>query len=353
MAIKTLFFCSDKHLLDAVADLIAVDLPHITATCFSQQHQAETALAESEFAMVLAEENFLHKLGDRPVLKICLSDFTKISDFESAACSYLNVFQSRMDIAKDLMKIAFSFDLPGMQKKSESGKNIIAFFSTQGGCGVSTLSYLTALSASAAARVVYLNLTYSPSRFVQNTTTESGWSMVDILFSIKDGRDFAKILNNAVIKNNDGVYTFPNFLSVADVIEFEPEDIDALLRAVEASIDIDTIIIDLPCEFSQKTSAVLKHCTKIALVYTSCEDGLAKKDCLLADPSFIKLFQEKSVQLTLNKCKAKSAASDSVDFPYSQSINSNQPLPKVLASNAELREGCSKLLISKTIGGAM
>lgn len=347
MAIGVLIYHDDVYLSEQLGTLLSG-----AQRLFSVYHFTDSDAGAEYYAAhpdrikcVLSTPDFLSTHGfDRApsVVAVELGETTRLEPSEAATYS-INVYQRRNAIINDLLAILRAENLLANHQQDASDVFSLAFFSTQGGCGCTTLSYLTAIHAARASSTAYICLDAGPcTETLYHTLPQV--PAEEFLFSIQERMDSKTILS-ALTRNEHGVYVFPTFSSLLDQAMLTSEDVDYLVNALTESGMIQTIIFDLNDMLGPIERNVLANSHRVAMVYTDDKMGGAKRRQLEKDPNYTTYpFVQKELWVG-NRCKANyNDGRYDVCFPIINNVDAIDNLQQLVANSASLANGFNQLL---------
>ncbi|MCM1121373.1 MAG: hypothetical protein NC416_02200 [Eubacterium sp.] len=186
---------------------------------------------------------------------------------------YFQKYQRADQIYRDLLDIyAKKEHIHYEYQPIHSSKTaFVAFISASGGSGVSTIAAAAAIAFSQMEKVLYLNLEEIGS--VRLTFTgESKVCFDELIYAIKSRRNTLQLkLESSVSRDETGTYYFKECANPMDLQTLSAEDIEELLKAVEASKVYDKVMIDLGSRLDEKAVMVMSMANRVAVITDQSE----------------------------------------------------------------------------------
>lgn len=339
MAVNILLYCSDRYASEELRRLLSEDSKTFTVFHFSDESKALDYLhAHGErIRCVLADGAFLRRAPAAQV-NVCLGEET------SAAEPYaLGMYQSCERVRADLEDILRAEGLLAGARKNESACRTLGFYSTQGGAGCTTLSYLTAVKAAESGRTAWLTLEGAPCTDLLYTTAGSVGAE-DFLVALQD-RAGEKTVLSALYRNEHGVYVLPVPVSMEDRLALTGDDIDYLLHCLMDEAGLNCLVVDLGSALTAAGRLVMERSDRVAVVYSDDRMGECKRRCLEQDPNYTTYpFVGKELAVG-NRCRKEyHDGRFDVCFPTSNSLAAVSDVQAVLAGNPAFVAGCGAIL---------
>lgn len=340
MAVNILLYCGDRYASEELRLLLSEDAKTFTVFHFSDENKALDYLHAhgDRIRCVLADSAFLRRAPAAPV-SICLSD----ESFLGGEPYALGIYQSRERVRADLDDILRTAGLLAGARRNESACRTVSFFSTQGGAGRTTLSYLTAVKAAESGRTAWLTLESAPCTDLLYTASGSV-GVEDFLVALQD-RASAKTVLSALYRNEHGVYVLPVPVSMEDRLALTCDDIDYLLHCLMDEAGLNCLVIDLGSTLTAIERLVMERSDRVAAVYSDDRMGESKRRCLEQDPNYTTYpFVGKELCVG-NRCRKEYRDGRfDVCFPVSNSLATVSDVQAVLAGNPAFVAGCSAIL---------
>lgn len=342
MAINILLYTPDPYVSRQLKLLLSEDARAFNLCSFSTAERAAAYLAENgeKVQCVLADEAFLGTVRLGKALPIALGEETLRAE---SGPMRLNIYQKRLDVAEDLRNLLRGAELISGQTRPSHGGKVLCFFSTQGGGGVTTLAYLTALKAAEQAKTVYLSFETAPCPSPLYDDGPTGAE--DFLCAVQEREDPGKTLLSAMKRNRHSVYVFPVPASLTDQGGLDQEDARYILEGVIHYAQAEFVVVDLAGGLGDRERYLLSAADRVVLVYGDSPMGRAKLQRLLDDPAYATYpFAGKEVVVG-NFCRQKyDGAPFELCFPRSGSLETGADGQTVIRNNPEFAAGCQALL---------
>lgn len=344
----TVLYSDNSYFLQQFQFLLSEDPRTFSVSAYTEEKQVLKFLEQEQdrIACILAPENFLQTYGQRyPCVQVALGECTLLNTPEKKKYA-LNIYQRKQDAMNELRRIYQMAGLINTTAPNQGETKIMAFYSTQGGSGVSTLAYLTAIAAKKQGkRVAYFNLEYVPSTAVlyKNRPALSG---EEFFFSVKERVAPEQLIGMSVAQSEHGVTILPTVNSARDREELTREDVKFITEAVTRQESLDTLIIDLSGGVPDEvTEGVLEYCNRVVLVFSDTVGGREKFKKTFEDPAKNKMSWV-GKELFVANCSTKRELPEhfQVVMPHSAHVASGDDLELVLQRNAALEEGCRQIL---------
>ena len=350
MAVNLLFYSGDPYFSGVFGNALSSMQGGYSVISYTDREMAleDLRTGKRRVQVVLADEYFLSQaVLPAGAVAIGLSDLTRATSGRET--QLLNIYQKQGDILEDLRRILVAQGILSAERAAATRGKIISFFSTEGGSGKTTLSYLTAVAAAAKGKTVYLNLEENPCLtplYRSRPEADAG----DYLFALKDRGDFASRILPALQRNEHGVYVLPVTVSVLDWQGLSAEDVDFLLEGLLELSDAEYIIADLPVGMTDVNRLVMEKSSLTALVYSDSRMGSGKYQLLKDDPNYEEFPFVGKVCLVGNRCRSKyTDGRYQVMVPVSGSVADGADAAAVLGGNREIQSACEQVL--STVGG--
>jgi len=176
----------------------------------------------------------------------------------TAVCKY----QSIQDFYSDIVEVfSNQTDEADIQIDSESQKKtIITFTSSSGGVGVSTLAAAYALHlVQEGTSALYLNLEeFGSSELYFNGSGKQDYSNVIYALELDNSSTFLRI-ENALRRTTSGVFYIAPSKAALDMKDLNEERVDLLFENLKKSKLFDTIVVDMPFRFDDKTISQIRR----------------------------------------------------------------------------------------------
>ena len=341
MAIKLLFCWQDRYFGEQLNLLLSEDPRSFRVLYFTDPARAADWLRTSGETVdcILGAPGFLRGLDPSYGLPVALGEDTSTEEPLS-----VNMYQRRQDLVDELKNLLRAKGLLAAAAASRSQGRVIAFFSTQGGAGKTTLAYLTALKAAEQGKTVYLNLEAAPctdSLYAPCGTV----SAEEYLCAVQDREDPAHTLLPALSRNEHDVLVLPTPASVRDQSALTGADVQFLVESILRGASPDWLILDLSSVLNEVSSRAMDLADRVVLVYGDDRLGEHKRRRFLADPAFSSLPCAGKELVAGNRCREKYADGRyDAAFPYSASLASVPDVRAVLRGNPDLEKGCAAIL---------
>ena len=347
MAIGVLIYHEDDYLSEQLRILLSGE-----QRLFSVYHFTDPAVGVQYYVAhpdrikcVLSSPEYIaaNGFGRNPaVVSIATDDVSQLEALSDEGFS-INVYQRRDSIVNDLFTILRSANLIAHHQQETSDVFTLAFFSTQGGCGCTTLAYMAAAYATKSTPTAYICLDAGPCTETLYRT-QPQIRAEEFLYSIQERADEKAILS-ALTRNEHGVYVFPTFSSLLDQAMLTVEDVEYLTKILTESGMVQTIIYDLNDMLGPIERSVLINSYRVAMVYTDDKMGTAKRKQLENDPNYTTYpFVQKELWVG-NRCKANyNDGRFDVCFPVINNVDAIGDLQVLAANSASLSNGFNQIL---------
>lgn len=344
MAIEILLYSCDEYLSEELRDFLSREQRLFSVFHFNTVEDGAAYFAThlGEIKCVLASPIFFDALSTVPPVAIELGE-TSVLEPQNAERFSVNVFQKRSSLLEDLMSIFRAKNLMAQRQQTAGETLVLSFFSTQGGCGCTTLSYLCAVRAAQSSSTAYICLDAGPCtetlyRILPQTGAE------EFLFLLQERAD-AKTILATLSRNEHGVYVLPTFSSLLDQAMLMKNDVEYLIQVLSQSGMFHYLIFDLNDMLGTIERYVLSCSDRVAMVYTDNKMGAAKRRQLEKDPNYTTYpFVEKEYWVT-NICKSPHGDSNSdVSFPLQNGIDSLTDISTILVGNTAFSDGCDVII---------
>lgn len=335
---KVLLFSTDEYFVQVFGDFLAKRKSDMEVACYTMESAAADWLGKQKPGLVLCEEGYLQEFsGNSNFISLGMSTVMP----KEGEAGRLNIYQKASNILEDIDRIVAI--CCGKSRVTGKGCKSITSYSTEGGAGKTTISYLTAVQYAQQKKTVYWNLEplFGAEGLYQ---MDFRHSMEDILFALKSGRNLQEMIYETVVPNADGVYVLPGLQSFGDYREI---DIEVVTRICEelTLMGMERIFLDLPSGLSKFTEELLENSDHILWVFSDSVRGKQKEDSMMKDP-YLKRFLGKS-SIVRNSCESKTAANGATAaFPLSGTIKKTATVSGVLGVNQEFVQGCKQIIES-------
>lgn len=332
---KILLFSTDEYFVQVFGSFFTQRYTEADLFCYTEENVAREWLQEEKAELIFCEEGYLSEYADNDGFLLLGRQTVMPKDGERGS---LNIYQKAsvvLEDAKRLISVCCGRkDTVGRKEK------IVAAYSTEGGSGKTTISYLTAVQCAKSRKTAYWNL--EPLFLPYGLYCQQfRHSMEQLLFAVKSETKLQELLYETLQQNEDGVYVLPEIKSFGDYKEINTDMIDRLCEAVSAA-GIEWIFLDLPDGVSSFTEKVLETSSHILWCFSSTAKGKSKEEAVRNDP-YLKKFMGKS-SFIRNRCERKEdALGATAGFPYSGTIKKASAVSNVLKVNEEFAEGCRLL----------
>ena len=290
---------------------------------------------------IVSEYENLKQLDFNNIVKIATSNYSNFIYRDEIY--YLNIYQSGDDIVNDIEKIVVSINPEKINIEFDSKNNISCFFSSQGGSGVSTIGYMTAVGLSKIGKTLYFNLEqlgYTDKLYSNPCTGD----IYDLIVSTSSKIDCTQNIITLAAKNSHGVYVMPKFRSMGELYTLNIDDYGFLIDNICNCGYFDYIILDLMHGINEINEMIFSKCNNIFAVYTSDVIGSNKMNNLMNDPFMRRFDFYARIKYILNKCENK--VNDEIYssvFPISQSTANGSDIGIILNKNQDISESVDKL----------
>lgn len=333
---KLLLCSSDVYFIETFSYLLSKKRHDIVLTCYSDESRAREQLEQGKYNILLCEQGYLEDyIGQSFYIE--LGNMTMMPKKDKHG--KLNVYQKADFILEDLGHI-LSF-VEGGEVADIGAEKIIAFFSTEGGSGKTTIAYLTSVESAKKRKTLYWNL--CPLGDTDNLYhMEFHHSMEEIMYAQHEKSGVQELLYETITCNADGVYVLPNIKSLGDYKSLTSNEIKELCEDI-VKTGIECIILDLPGCYGTWTEELLLTSEKIVWVYGGTESSIRREELVKTDP-YLKRFLDKSIFV---RNKAQQKEESKIAFPMSTTMQKASQISKVLDVNPEFVSGC--LAIEKNV----
>lgn len=290
---------------------------------------------------ILADQDFwIEDSLPNKFIKIAISDRTKID----RALSYyeLNIYQRGISILEDLRAILASVD-----GKSESlmdkKQKIISFYSPQGGTGKTTLAYICAVLCAKKGSSAYLNMEeFGYTEHLYQVDFMAG--MEDILFAMKDGRDFTSTLSNIIVRDKRNVFVFPIMKNMNDFLDMKTEHVEELIKGIITTGNMEYLLIDMMGELSDCNKKIMELSDRIFWIFNDDAVGIGKMERMKQDQSIQEAENYTKSYFIINKARLKEKDALAVRIPFSESLSHGADIEMVLSGNRDFYLSCMELI---------
>ncbi len=333
---KILLFSTDEYFVQVFGAFLAKKKSDMEVVCYTVESAATEWLATQQPGMILCEEGYLQGYaGNSTYISLGMNTVMP----KEGEGGRLNIYQKASCLLEDMERIIAI--CCGKSRVVGKGCKTIAVYSTEGGSGKSTISYLTAVTAAEQRKTVYWNLEplFTAEGLYQMNFRHT---MEEILYALKSGRNLQEMLYETVVPNTDKVYVLPGMQSFGDYREIDIEVVNRLCEEME-QMGMEWIIVDLPSGVSKFTEELLENSDNIIWVFSDTNRGRKKEETVRTDP-YLKRFLGKS-SIVRNSCETKSqAVGATAAFPLSGTIRKAVVASGVLGVNQEFVQGCQQIV---------
>lgn len=268
MKIKLAILEKDKGYLNRVVTAFGSKYAdELEIYSFTDQDVALANLESARIDVLLANDAFDINVNQLPkrcsfAYLVDSADIDTIRD-RRAICKF-----QRIDLIYKQILIVYSdnVDRIGFKADGDSGK-IIAFTSVGGGVGASTMAAACALHFAARnKKVLYLNLEKfgSADLFFDG---EGQIDMSDVIFALKSKKASLQIKLKACVKQDlRGVSFFSKAKHALDMMELNAEEINRLIKEINATGEYDYIIMDLDFGLDKELLSIYRQAHGFVLV---------------------------------------------------------------------------------------
>lgn len=333
---KLLLCSSDAYFIEAFSYLLSKKRHDVMLESYSDESRAREQLGQGKYNVLLCEQGYLEEyIGQSFYIELGNTTMMPKED----KLGKLNIYQRAELILEDLGHI-LSFTEGGEAADARAEKRI-AFFSTEGGSGKTTIAYLTSVISAKKRKTLYWNL--CPFGATDNLyRTEFQHGMEEIMYAQHEKSGVLELLYETITCNADGVYVLPNIKSLGDYKSLTSDEIKELCEAI-VKTGMECIILDLPGCYSTWTEELLLISEKIVWVYGGTESSIRREELVKTDP-YLKRFLDKSIFV---RNKAQQKEESKIAFPMSTTMQKASQISKVLDVNPEFVSGC--LAIEKNV----
>lgn len=220
----------------------------------------------------------MEKLGEASGNGRLWAYLSEDADLQEEGERYLEKYRRADQIYRDLLDLyAKSSHTHYKDSSIVSGKTtFIAFVSAGGGIGASTIACAAAKAFSQMEKVLYLNLENLGSCGIV-FPGESKSGLDELVYALKSRRNTLELkIESSVSRDGMGAYFFKECANPMDLQTLSAEDIQDLLKAVEASRVYDKVIIDLGNGVQDKEIAAMSMANRVALITAHSEIAALK-----------------------------------------------------------------------------
>lgn len=342
MKIRTLVCSSNRYFLESFSSYA---MEHggegFEFSFFSDKSAAAGFLNEQKVELVLAERTFFEQVTlQAGSVGMHISNRTRV-DVDTQEHE-LNVYQRGVDILEDMRKIMAA--VSGRDNGSgNKAQKIITFYSPQGGSGKTTMAYICALLCARNGSGIYLNMEefgYTDHLYqaVYDTTLE------EVMFAIKDKRDVAAYVSNALKKDNRNVSVMPKMNALSDFNDLTLEDAEVLVQKLLETTGSKYLFVDLSGGLTARNKKMLEMSDISFWVFTDDAVGQGKIERLKADQSMQEIFGHGRTYFLINKCKVKSDDTSAIRIPFSESLSQGADVDVVLSGNRDFYQRCAEIV---------
>ncbi len=333
---KITVFHTDEYFVNVFTAFLTRKRPDIELFCFTSEDAARQALAAGRTDLVLSEEGFLEDCAaGRSYIRLGMTTYMPK---ENGAGS-LNIYQRASVLLEDFNRIV-SVCAGGKQEKTSGGR-LLAVYSTEGGSGKTTVSYLTAVQAAKRTKTAYWNLELLP--VTDNLyQLEFPHTMEELMFERQNGSDIRSLLYDTLRVNADGVYVMPSVQTCGNYRDMDSQLVNEFCSLMY-QLGIEQVIIDLPSGLSRFSDELLLGCSRIVWVFSDTPCGRKKEERVKQDPSLTRLLPKSC--FVRNSCASQSSAAGvTAAFPRSSTLSTAGLISTVLEVNPDFVNGCLAIL---------
>lgn len=309
--------------------------------CYQSEADALNFMSAHRVDMVLADEFFLrNNVISEGVLQISISNRTRV-DIQNNHHE-LNIYQRGMDILGDMRKVLSA--IGGKESTGEGRPNkVVAFYSPQGGSGKTTLAYICALLCARENTSVYLNLEefgYTDHLYQVSFQTK----MEDILYALKDNRDVEAYISNGLQKDARNVTLLPAMKNHEDLESLSADKVEELIGNLQQVSGAKVVFVDISGSLTPQNRRVLELSDSNFWVFDDTDVGWGKMKRLRDDESERQKEYISRSYFVVNKCRIKSADTDAIRLPWSESLSQGVDVETVLAGNKDFYTNCMEIM---------
>lgn len=326
---KLLLFSTNEYFIETFSKLITKKMYDVELFCYSKEEYVKRQLQNGGVGIILSENGcLLDCKGDYCYIEMGTVTIMPKDD----KVGKLNVYQRADLIVEDLGHIISI--VAGNDVNVSAYGNKVAFFSTEGGAGKTTIAYLTAVILAKSKKTLYWNL--SPMADTENLYDVNFQNtMEEVLYAQHEKVGLLECLFETIARNENGVYVLPNIKSLGDYISLSPEVINELCEYIFKA-EIEMIVMDLPSCYNSFAEKLMNEVKKIVWVHTGDERGIRYEENVKKDP-YLRKMMERSI-FVRNKASKKEPGN--ISFPISNTMQKATRISKVLEVNPEFVSGC-------------
>lgn len=338
----------DDFFIKNFNDFVANNIKDIQFLCYTDVDKAIEELEKSKIHIVAAigTDGFIKKVNesdkiDNKIVKLLTSDETQIN---KNGISKINIYQNGRAFVSEV-KTAIS-SVTGNDLGQIKGRNVVSFFSVQGGCGKSTLAYALAMVAvSQGKQAMYIS--FEPSAYVSrfyNISSEK--NLNSLLVELIDGNeDVQEQILSIRERDENGVWVLPPFDNVSDLYRLKEKQIEVFIANLQKKIDVDYIFIDLPSGYQEMNLWVMRCSNVIIHVASNVAGGEMRLEKTLQDV-YYKNIESVAKPITVINKKSDDPIKTIVDMtiPYSNSLSKDVKVLEVLKTNPGYYKAIKELL---------
>ncbi len=342
MKIRVLVYSGNKYFVNCFSNYIMeTGSARFDCRFVSDAAQAAAFLSGQEADIILADESFFRENAcPDAAVGLCISNRTRAE--EPGGRYELNIYQRGRDILTDMEKllgIAGGTASTGERK----GMKVVIFYSPQGGTGKTTLAYACALLCARKQTSVYLNLEeFGCTEQLYQRAFQV--SMEEVLEAIKDGRDAAAVLSNAMAKEEGNVTILPVFRNYRDYADMTADETMVLLEGLRKVNGTGCLFVDVSGGMTEKNRRLLEQCDISFWVFDDSAAGRGKLKRIREDRSIQREAFFGKAYFVVNKCRAREEDASALRLPFSESLQKDKPLDLVLSGNQDFFRGCGKMV---------
>ncbi|MDD6035291.1 MAG: hypothetical protein PUC30_03740 [Lachnospiraceae bacterium] len=326
---KIFLFSTDVYFVEAFSGLLGKRRHDIELYCFSDEEIARQQVRNCKYSVMLCEQGYLREYIGKEFY-IELGNITIMPKEDKSG--QINIYQRADLILEDLDHILSLAEGRNVENAGLGKK--MAFYSTEGGAGKTTLAYLTSVMSAKKRKTLYFDL--CPLAKNNNLyNVEFRHTMEEVLYAQHENSGVLEIIYETMVCNEDGVYVLPAIKSLGDYKELSAEVVKKLCEHA-AGTGIERVVLDLPCTFNTWAEEILQFCDKVIWVYGSTDGSRKKEEAVKTDP-YMKRMLDKSI-FVKNRSQHKGEAE--IEFPFSSTMQKAGQISKVLEVNPEFVTGC-------------
>lgn len=341
MKIRTLVHSKNHYFLECLSNYVMESAGmEFEFYFFTEGDAAADFLKTQRVELVVADELFFsEKEIPSGCMQICISNRTRVDTLNDR--HELNIYQRGADILGDIQKV---LSAAGGRRDTAPGSNkVIAFYSPQGGSGKTTLAYICALLCARSKSSVYLNLEeFGSTAHLYQASFQTG--MEDVLFAIKDHRDVAACISNALQKEQRNVSVMPTMKNYSDLAALGADDIELLLKTLQQVSAADYLFVDLSGGLTEQNRRVLELCDCSFWVFDDTDVGMGKLERIRSDQSVQGSEYFGRSYFLINKCRIRSEDTYAIRIPWSESLSQGGDMETVLSGNRDFHTKCMEVL---------